>query len=691
MGTSLGSLPTAGSVLGSTPGSSGVGQQRRPRQQGQPPQQGGQAGSQANNGQPPQTFAQMQQQGMARPAPPPPPSQSMSPQGSAMSAGPSSSQTATQTPPGTSWLNPTTSPSPYGQSSPTAPMPQTNQAAPTRDVNSQLSTAVSNALASPSRYDLPQVQQVNDALTSQLQQQFGAQNKQLDETLASRGLSASSVGGGYMGDLAGQQDTALANMRAGLIQNQAQTAAQDQTAALGAGQNYQNTALASQLGLGNLAVSQGNLTGVYNGQQTLGAQEAAASNALGLGGLMGSVNGQQTLGGQQLSQNQSQFSSQLAQQLGIAQMQNQTANRGVDANAALAQNQLMLQVANFLAANGYPGSTTTGTVPTTGSTGSTGSSIPSGGTSPGTTGTVGTSGNTGNPSGSTPSTAGSTGFTDGAGGGGSAASSLFPSTANASISAPGGATLDPTGTSGTGGNPYSATTQPSAQNYATPIFGNSTYTGLFGNAPVQYGATPPSTTPGTTGGTGSSGGSLFPAAPSQTGTGMTPPASPSAPTGTTGSIFPSTPQIGPGTNPAAAGTNPSGAGATYYGGPVSIPGQNPLPPPDNSPGAGTPGANGLTNWQTQADGIVPGQTLAQQYAGPDVRGGAPNAPSGQASGYTYQSWFPNVDFNKIPLNTSFQQAVNAGIISKQDVYNAMGPIADDSPAWQTNMTVGAPR
>ena len=116
---------------------------RAPQQQGQgfqantPPGPGNVGG--------PQTFSQMQAQGQARPLP-------------AQQAGPSS-QTPTY-----------------------QPSQQQNQ------LGNQLQHAVSQTLAAPTRYDMPQVQQVRDALTNQLQTQYAGQQKQINDQLASRGL-----------------------------------------------------------------------------------------------------------------------------------------------------------------------------------------------------------------------------------------------------------------------------------------------------------------------------------------------------------------------------------------------------------------------------------------------------------------------------------------------------------------------
>lgn len=55
------------------------------------------------------------------------------------------------------------------------------------------------------------------AALENLQAQFGAQRQNLEETLARRGLAASTYGGGMLGDLAGQQSRTMAQLEADLL------------------------------------------------------------------------------------------------------------------------------------------------------------------------------------------------------------------------------------------------------------------------------------------------------------------------------------------------------------------------------------------------------------------------------------------------------------------------------------------
>lgn len=219
---------------------------QRPRRQqfqtAQPPQ--------APQPQQPQTFAQMQANGQARPNPPAPPPQ----------------------------------PSP---------------------VQGQLQGAVSQALTAPSRYDLDAVKQVRTALQGDLQQQYGAQQKSLNEELARRGLSESTIAGQRYSDLASEQARSMSNLDAQLLRDFASTEAADRTSALGSGQNFLNSENATDLANRQFGES----SRQFDLQQQL-------AQALGLGGL--------DLQKQSLAQSGSQFDKSLGlQQRSLDQSGNQ--------------------------------------------------------------------------------------------------------------------------------------------------------------------------------------------------------------------------------------------------------------------------------------------------------------------------------------------------------------------------------
>ena len=126
-----------------------------------------------------QTFSQMQQAGQARPAPP--------------TAAPAPSQAA-----------PASAPSPYS------------------GMLGQLQQQLQQSINQPSGYNTEQFQQLRQQGRADLEAQYAGQQQQLDEELARRGLSASSIGAGRMGDLAGQQSRALAGLESQLLQQQAE-------------------------------------------------------------------------------------------------------------------------------------------------------------------------------------------------------------------------------------------------------------------------------------------------------------------------------------------------------------------------------------------------------------------------------------------------------------------------------------
>lgn len=137
----------------------------------------------ARRDQRPATFAEMQQEGIARPAPLP----------MSLFTGQQASVTegegAVPTPPPSSggYDAPTYSP-------PTAPPSQPPAAPPTSAYDARRSAALAN-----------------------LQAQFLGQRQALEEDLARRGLAASTFGAGRLGDLEGQQSRALASLEADLL------------------------------------------------------------------------------------------------------------------------------------------------------------------------------------------------------------------------------------------------------------------------------------------------------------------------------------------------------------------------------------------------------------------------------------------------------------------------------------------
>lgn len=194
--TAFGSLPGYKEMMGTTNTTAG-GEEK------QPTVYGGQTQTQRTTQQPAQTFAQMQQRGVARPPAP---------------------------------TAPTASPfAQYGGS-------QQGQ-----QLRSQLQQRLTEFGQAPSRYDTEAFKQIRGAQAANLQSEYSAQQKALNEDLARRGLSASSIGGGRMGDLAGQQARALSSLDAQLLQQAAETQAQDRAQLMQSGQGLAELAGAQDL------------------------------------------------------------------------------------------------------------------------------------------------------------------------------------------------------------------------------------------------------------------------------------------------------------------------------------------------------------------------------------------------------------------------------------------------------------
>jgi hypothetical protein len=149
---------------------------------------------------PPQTFSQMQQQGMARPAPP--------------------------------------------QAQPFQQFGGSQQA---QQARTAMLGQLQQQLAQPTRFDTQAFQQIRGAQQANLQQEYRGMQQELEERLARQGLSASTMGAGRYGDLAGQQARALASLDAQLLQQAAQTQAADRLAAMQAGGQFAELAGAQDL------------------------------------------------------------------------------------------------------------------------------------------------------------------------------------------------------------------------------------------------------------------------------------------------------------------------------------------------------------------------------------------------------------------------------------------------------------
>lgn len=145
-------------------------------------------------------------------------------------------------PPGTTWDQGSNQP---GGFDPVKPDPEGYEAGvftPTaqgpQDLQG-LQELLQQMMAQPSRFDDEVFNQVRSANKANLDAEFGGARQALEEDMARRGISASSIAGGRYGDLSGQQARAMATMDADLLKEMATTQAQDRALAAQSGTDLQ--------------------------------------------------------------------------------------------------------------------------------------------------------------------------------------------------------------------------------------------------------------------------------------------------------------------------------------------------------------------------------------------------------------------------------------------------------------------
>lgn len=146
---------------------------------------------------------------------------------------------------------------------------------------------VSKMLTNPSAYDTPLFQQNYNMLKGQLDEDYGLQKKQIDETGARRGLYDSTGIVGQLGDAQIQHDRSMSNMATNLLTDRAHTMSADQANASSAANAF------NQQGLNQFQANQGAqsqslsdyinaiMSGNASGLGAFQANEAAQSNRLG--------------------------------------------------------------------------------------------------------------------------------------------------------------------------------------------------------------------------------------------------------------------------------------------------------------------------------------------------------------------------------------------------------------------------
>jgi hypothetical protein len=94
-----------------------------------------------------------------------------------------------------------------------APMPQVEDMTPTAAATPPIGSAPMGAPTGGSNL----YNTTRSAMLANLRAQFSGERQALEEDLARRGLAASTIGAGRLGDLQGQQDRAIASLEADLL------------------------------------------------------------------------------------------------------------------------------------------------------------------------------------------------------------------------------------------------------------------------------------------------------------------------------------------------------------------------------------------------------------------------------------------------------------------------------------------
>jgi hypothetical protein len=156
----------------------------------------------------PMTYAEMQEQGMARPAPPD--------NLNLMFTGPSDYANL-----GDTQIDADTGPYGGGGSDYVPPPGPSNLPAPTSAPSYFPSggsgSGAGSGLPGFPAFDTGVYDRLRSAALANLRAQFAGQKEDLEDELARRGLSASSIGAGRLGDLLGQQARAVSSLEADLL------------------------------------------------------------------------------------------------------------------------------------------------------------------------------------------------------------------------------------------------------------------------------------------------------------------------------------------------------------------------------------------------------------------------------------------------------------------------------------------
>lgn len=140
--------------------------------------------------------------------------------------------------------------------------------------NQRTQSAISDELANPSSFNLPQVQQAYKYLSGNIDDQFSQSQAKLEEDMAQRGLSDSSIRGGRLSDLNVANKSAHEQLGNQLLYQQALTGGQDRSNAIAQAMGYGNQMFGQanqgyQNQLGGFYANQGANNQNFNQQQQL--------------------------------------------------------------------------------------------------------------------------------------------------------------------------------------------------------------------------------------------------------------------------------------------------------------------------------------------------------------------------------------------------------------------------------------
>lgn len=209
--TAFGSLPTPRDQL--------FGNRRQTEQPAMSGQENDQNPQRSEAQGPNPSFAEMQQQGQARPAPAAAAqvaqpamlndlSQQLQQQGGAAPSAPAQASAAP-------------APASAAAGATGAPAAATGGASSSSSLRSRLEQQLTGYTGGPSAYEDPAYKAYRESQLANMEAEFGAKRSTLEEELATRGLAASSIASGRFGDLAGQQARARATMEADLMKEAA--------------------------------------------------------------------------------------------------------------------------------------------------------------------------------------------------------------------------------------------------------------------------------------------------------------------------------------------------------------------------------------------------------------------------------------------------------------------------------------